>query len=84
MRRDLLKRLEALESQHGQDEPGPRLVVLTSPYPGPVIGYRGEGIETRRLEGESDDDCWQRHVTALKAAHPTKVVTISAQLTEED
>ncbi|WP_280569774.1 hypothetical protein [Chromohalobacter sp. 296-RDG] len=85
--RELIKRLDALESQRGGDDASVRHVILVpashGPEPLPVTGYATKGVETHRRDGESVEACWQRHHGALDADGQDGV-TISEQLTEDD
>ncbi|MDT8895782.1 hypothetical protein RSO41_14080 [Halomonas sp. I1] len=83
--RELIKRLEALESQHGGDEANVYHIILVPgsrvPDKPRVAGYIGCGIKTLRQAGESAEACWQRHSDALDA-DGRGGVTINQQLTE--
>ena len=81
-KREIERRLEALEQQHGTDDPlRVRHIVLAPGGPLPVLGWECGEIVTRIQVGESEDDCRQRHVEALEHAHGD-AVTQSVQLVE--
>lgn len=69
--RNIERRLEALEQQHGPDGPlrVRRIIVAPGGEQLPVLGWQGGEIVTRIQVGETEDDCWQRHVEALVQAH---------------
>lgn len=68
--KDIERRLEALEQQHGTDGPlRVRRIVIAPGGPLPILGWECGEIVTRIQVGESEAACWQRHVAALVQAH---------------
>ncbi|WP_275289311.1 hypothetical protein [Halomonas elongata] len=86
--RDLMKRLEALESQHGGDDVNVRHIILAPGARGTerlrVVGYTAEGITTHRQAGESVEACWERHSAKVESAYGQDRVVIGEQLTERE
>lgn len=89
--REIERRLDALEEQRGianQDAMRINRIIIApgtnGPEQLPIMGWQCGDIETRRLQDESENDCWERHNAAIDAEHGKDAVVMSVQLTGDD
>lgn len=64
--REIQKRLAALESQSGAGGPEriTRIILAPAGDNRPLTGYYAGDTVTHRLDGESEDECLERHLSA--------------------
>jgi len=87
MNRDIARRLDALEAQENPTGPPITRITRTIIAPGtngpeklPVTGWQCGNIKTRLRQGETENDCWNRHNAAINTQHGKESVLMTVQL----